>query len=51
MLDELKIILNLEKILGNIESWMNGNRLKVNNDKTEYIHFGSKCYANDQYTR
>ena len=41
MLDELQTIPNLEKILGYIESWMNNNRLKMNNDKTGNIQFGS----------
>ena len=35
-------ILNLEKCLGDISVWMSQNKLKLNNDKTEIILFGSK---------
>ena len=35
-------ILNLEKCLCDISVWMSQNKLKLNNDKTEIILFGSK---------
>ena len=35
-------ILNLEKCLCDISVWMSQNKLKLNNDKTEIIIFGSK---------
>ena len=35
-------ILNLEKCLCDISVWMSQNKLKLNNDKTEIIQFGSK---------
>ena len=35
-------ILNLEKCLYDISVWMSQNKLKLNNDKTEIILFGSK---------
>ena len=35
-------ILNLEKCLCDISIWMSQNKLKLNNDKTEIILFGSK---------
>ena len=34
-------ILNLEKCLCDISVWMSQNKLKLNNDKTEIILFGS----------
>ena len=32
----------LEKCAADLKVWMNENRLKMNNDKTEFILFGSK---------
>ena len=32
----------LEKCVADLKVWMNENRLKMNNDKTEFILFGSK---------
>ena len=31
----------LEKCMYDVESWINGNRLKLNPNKTEFIIFGS----------
>ena len=38
-------ILNLEKSLCDISVWMSQNKLKLNNDKTENILFGSKKHV------
>ena len=32
----------LEKCEADLKVWMNKNRLKMNNDKTEFVLFGSK---------
>ena len=40
-------ILNLEKCLCDISVWMSQNKLKLNNDKTEIILFGSKKHLTD----
>ena len=34
--------MSLEKTLVDVNEWMNQNRLKMNNAKTEYIMFGSR---------
>ena len=36
------VIQGLELCLENINNWMNSNRLKMNNDKTEFICFASR---------
>ena len=40
--DEQSAFMELEKCLKNIRSWMNINRLKMNDAKTEFIVFGSQ---------
>ena len=40
--DEKESILSLESTLVNVKSWMDQNRLKMNNDKTELMMFASK---------
>ena len=32
----------MEETLANIRNWMNMNRLKMNNSKTEFITFGTR---------
>jgi hypothetical protein len=49
---ESLVILSLEECLVNIKIWMNANRLKMNEGKTEFILFGStrllgKCNSNE----
>ena len=39
--DEFDCVMSLEKTLVDVNEWMNQNRLKMNNAKTEYIMFGS----------
>ena len=39
---ELDTILDLQKTLQSVKKWMDANRLKMNNSKTEFIIFGSK---------
>ena len=39
---ERDAILNLERCLSEVHSWMNSNKLKLNPRKTEFILFGSK---------
>ena len=51
MLNELQTILNLEKILGNIEAWMNGNRLKMNSDKLGNTTWILSNAMQNMYTR
>ena len=46
--DELKCIHDLEHCMGEVQGWMEENRLKLNSDKTEFILFSlrkmlSKC--------
>ena len=43
---EEKAILDMEGTLAEIRSWMNTNRLKMNDSKTEYIVFGSRQQLN-----
>ena len=50
--DELRTIELLESSLGNINSWMNLNRLQMNTSKTEFMMIGSgkqlsKCVTNN----
>ena len=50
--DELGTIELLESSLGNINSWMNLNRLQMNTSKTEFMMIGSgkqlsKCVTNN----
>ena len=50
-LSEMNSIINLEKALINTKMWMDGVKLKMNPDKTEFIYFGfrtqiSKCLIN-----
>ena len=40
--DEKESILSLESTLVNVKTWMDQNRLKMNNGKTEFIMFASK---------
>ena len=40
--DEKESILSLESTLVDVKLWMDQNRLKMNNDKTEFIMFASK---------
>ena len=39
--DEITSIASLRRVIFNIKSWMDENRLKMNNSKTEFILFGS----------
>ena len=39
--DELRTVELLESSLGNINSWMNLNRLQMNTSKTEFMMIGS----------
>ena len=58
-MDEINTIGNLENYATRIKNWMDGNRLKMNDSKTEFIMFGSskmltKCittYININGTR
>ena len=43
---EVKTIKDLEQCATRIKSWMDGNRLKMNDGKTEFIMFGSKYQLN-----
>ena len=40
--EEARCMYELEKCVADLKVWMNENRLKMNNDKTEFILFGSK---------
>ena len=40
--DETRCMEELEKCVTDLKVWMNENRLKMNNNKTEFILFGSK---------
>ena len=40
--EELQCINNIENCMVNIKKWMDSNRLKMNDTKTEYIQFGNK---------
>ena len=49
--DESSTIITLQTELSNIKAWMNHNRLKMNEEKSEFIYFGShqqleKCTVN-----
>ena len=51
-MDEINTIGDLENCAKRIKKWMDGNRLKINNSKTEFIMFGSskmltKCITTD----
>ena len=39
--DEIECKMGLEKCAKRVKSWMDSNRLKMNDDKTEYIVFAS----------
>ena len=43
---EVDTIKDLEQCATRIKSWMDGNRLKMNDGKTEFIMFGSRCQLN-----
>ena len=50
--DEINMMGDLENCAKRIKNWMDGNRLKMNNSKTEFIMFGSskmltKCITTD----
>ena len=40
--DEVRCMDELEKCTTDLKVWLNENRLKMNNNKTEFIIFGSK---------
>ena len=40
--EEARCMYELEKCVADLKVWMNENRLKMNNNKTEFILFGSK---------
>jgi exonuclease III len=40
--DEFKEIDNLSETLSSVKMWMNSNRMKMNDSKTEFIYFGSR---------
>ena len=40
--EEARCMCELEECAANLKEWMNENRLKMNNEKTEFILFGSK---------
>ena len=52
-IDEKESILSLESTLVNVKSWMDQNRLKLNDGKTEFTMFASKSQlekcVNNQY--
>ena len=43
--EELQRINNIENCMVNIKKWMDSNRLKMNDTKTEYIQFGNETIA------
>ena len=40
--DETNTMVELENCVSRIKNWMDGNRLKMNDSKTEFIMFGSR---------
>jgi hypothetical protein len=50
LFEEASAVQDLEQSAVDINEWMNGNKLKMNNTKTEFIRYGSpqqleKCYT------
>ena len=45
VMDERRYKENLEKCIVNVKNWMDENRFKMNNDKTEHIIFASNKMA------
>ena len=48
--EETSTILQLEKAFLNVKNWMDGMRLKLNPDKTEFILFGNQVQLNKCHT-